>query len=382
MRCRVALLFLAYALLFDAPTAIAQEELFKLDPVGQLRNKYPALDQILRLPTTDDAGVGTLSVDLTKSDSIVTFKYGTSSTRFKPTSWRKTGAGFSWSAVGADSGWEAACLLLSGATTRGVIYTRAGVFSIEPVGDDMHAVVRFNPRKLPDEGPPVQRTTRASVSSDAPGRRASPVQVQVLVAFAKDAARAHATAAARRAWLDDVINVTNCSYAISGVDVELVASPSSPYLVDYRETGFTTDLNLLMGKNDGVMEDIHTVRENDKADLVVLITNKRNALCGRAATTEATKRSAFAFVRLDCAKEKLTFAHEIGHLQGASHQDETGKYDYGHGFCKDGRGTVMSAGCGVRHPIWSHPPNLGSEAREDNVRVLNYTAETIGGLLN
>lgn len=382
MRCRVALLFLAHALFFGPPLAVAQDDLFKLNPGGQLRNKYPALDRLLRLPTTIDAGVGVLTVDLAKAAGIVTFKYGSSTTRFKPVSWRQTRDAFSWSATGVDSGWEAACLLVSGTSTRGVIFTKEGVFSIEPVGDDMHAVVRFNPRKLPDETAPVQRTTRATMSSAVPARRASRVQVQVLVAFAKDAAQVHATSAARRAWVDDVVNVTNCSYAISGVDVELVTSPSSPYLVDYRETGFTTDLNLLMGKNDGVMEDIHTVREADNADLVVLIIDRRNAFCGRAATTLARKESAFAIVRLDCAKEKLTFAHEIGHLQGASHQDELGKYPFGHGFCKDGRGTVMSAGCGPRHLVWSHPPVLGSAEREDNVRVLNTTAEMIGGLLN
>lgn len=383
MRFWVAKLF--FALMFScylSPIAIAQDDLFKVGPVGELAKKNPALRQILRLPTTINAGVGTLSVDLAKAADIVTFKYGTTSTRLKTTSWRQVGDAFSWSAVGADSAWEAGCLLVSGTSTRGAIYTKDGVFSIDPIGDNMHAVVRFDPSKLPSDRPPTHRGETAPAAFLAvPARRAAPVSVQVLVAFANGAAQVHSTPAARQAWVDDVINITNCSYVNSGIDVELVRSASSPYLVDYQESGFTTDLNLLMGKNDGIMEDIHSVRIADKADLVVLVIGRGSALCGRAATTLATREQAFAIVRLDCAKGKLTFAHEIGHLQGASHQDEPGKYPFGHGFCKAGRGTVMSAGCGLRHPIWSYPPDFGSEKRENNVRVLNTTADIIEGLL-
>ena len=191
----------------------------------------------------------------------------------------------------------------------------------------------------------------------------------------------HASPAERRAWLDDVLNVTNCSYINSGVEIELVRSNSSPLLVNYQEFGFTTDLNLLMGENDGEMDDIHAVRISDKADLVVLIVGKSYGFCGRAAATLASKEQAFAIVRFDCAKERLTFAHEVGHLQGASHQDEEGEFTYGHGFCVDGRGTVMSSGCGRRYPQWSRPPNFGSAERENNMRVLNQTAEMMRDLM-
>jgi hypothetical protein len=364
-----------------SPFASAQDELFKIGPIAGMEEKYPALREVLRLPTTINVGVGTLGVELAKAADVVTFKVGTRSTRLKTKSWRQVGNEFSWSAVGVDSPWETGCLLVAGATTRGAIYTKDGVFSIDPIGENMHAVVRFDPRKLPGDRSPSHRGTTTSEISPVPARRAAPVSINVLVAFAKSAAQTHLTPAARQAWVDDVINITNCSYVNSDIDIELVRSASSPYLVDYQESGFTTDLNLLMGKNDGIMEDIHSVRLADKADLVVLIIGRGSAFCGRAATTLATREQAFAIVRLDCAKGKLSFAHEIGHLQGASHQNEPGKYPFGHGFCQGGRGTVMSAGCGLRYPIWSHPPDLGSTNHANNVRVLNTTADMMGSLI-
>jgi len=77
----------------------------------------------------------------------------------------------------------------------------------------------------------------------------------------------------------------------------------------------------------------------------------------------------------------LTFAHEIGHLQGASHQDEEGVLPYSHARCQDGNGTVMSSPCEHRFPQWSRPPHWGSAETQHNARVLNETASMISSFL-
>lgn len=364
------------------------DRLFEKVEIGNLRQRSAPLQRIFQLPTTRSAEVMKVGVDLAKTEGVVTFEYGAVSAKLKRAAWRQTGDGaFSWSGTGVDSEWESGCLLVTANSVRGSIYTRQGSFSVEPIGDGLHVIASIDASKLPGDhvtvasAPLVPPDAGRALQLKAPDPGAERAAIDVLVAFAKGAAQAHASAADRQAWLDDVFNVTNCSYLNSGVNIELRRSPSSPYLVDYEESGFTTDLSFLMTPDDGKMDDIHAVRASDKADIVVLIVGHAQGFCGRAATTLASKETAFAMVRLDCAKDKLTFAHEIGHLQGASHQDETGLFAYSHGRCEEGNGTVMSSRCEHRFPQWSRPPSWGSAETQHNARVLNETAPMISGFL-
>jgi len=205
-----------------------------------------------------------------------------------------------------------------------------------------------------------------------------------LVVLAKGAAALFPGPVEQLNYVDRAIDATNHSYLNSGVAIELRRSSSSPYLVDYVETGFTTDLVRLMVTDDSFMNDVHTVRASDKADVVVLIVASANGFCGRAAATMASRDTAFAMVSAHCAPEKLAFAHEIGHLQGASHDDEPGFFPFGHGYCNaSAEGTVMASRltCPNRRPQWSRPPIWGSASFEHNARVLNQTASDVAAFL-
>jgi len=153
---------------------------------------------------------------------------------------------------------------------------------------------------------------------------------------------------------------------------------------NYTETGsYLTDLLRAIDKSDGYMDDLHTVRANTNANIVVLLLNARE-LCGRA-YLKANAERAFATVGNICATGTLSFVHEIGHLLGAMHnpeRQETNPYfDYGYGYIVPGKWrTIMAGECssGGKCPrvnYWSSP-NIFYQGRatgdslHDNARVL------------
>ncbi|MCM3603892.1 M12 family metallo-peptidase [Cupriavidus pauculus] len=158
---------------------------------------------------------------------------------------------------------------------------------------------------------------------------------------------------------------------------------------NYTETGsYSTELSRARVKGDGYMDDLHTVRANTSANIVVVLLNSRE-YCGMA-YVKANAASAFATVGRNCATGVLTFAHEIGHLLGATHNNEIStnpNFPYGYGTIVPGKWrTVMayectSGGSCPRINFWSSP-NVFYQGRatgdslHDNARVLNERRET------
>ncbi len=84
----------------------------------------------------------------------------------------------------------------------------------------------------------------------------------------------------------------------------------------------STDLSRLRATNDGYMDELHSLRDSYGADLVSLIENEP-AYCGYAyrmtSLSTSFASSAFSVVHHSCATGYYSFAHEIGHNQGAHH---------------------------------------------------------------
>ncbi|MFP3458052.1 hypothetical protein R0J89_17560, partial [Psychrobacter sp. SIMBA_152] len=71
--------------------------------------------------------------------------------------------------------------------------------------------------------------------------------------------------------------------------------------INYTEAAnSSTDLNRLAAKNDGYMDEAHTLRDQFGADVVILV-NDVNGYCGQAKTIGANAQSAFAMVDYNCA---------------------------------------------------------------------------------
>lgn len=82
--------------------------------------------------------------------------------------------------------------------------------------------------------------------------------------------------------------------------------------------------NMTISSSKGV--NLHTIRENKKADVVVLFFSGKGlgylaGICGRADDIPSDGAdNAFAVVEHDCIRKgKFSFTHEVGHLLGAAH---------------------------------------------------------------
>jgi hypothetical protein len=188
------------------------------------------------------------------------------------------------------------------------------------------------------------------------------------------------------------ITESNQGYSNSGVQITLQLT--GLYTTSYTESGsFSTDLSRFRGTTDGYMDSIHSLRNQNTADVAMIVLNNSSS-CGLASAIGATASTAFASVARTCTTGYYSFAHEIGHLQSARHDpaaDPTNTpYAYGHGYRSPTAAwrTVMAYNCSPSCPrinYWSSPLRtyggqvMGTTTRSDNARVLNNTRGTMAG---
>lgn len=170
-------------------------------------------------------------------------------------------------------------------------------------------------------------------------------------------------------------------------------------LADYRTTGFPDgrmgdDLGRLQSLGDGQLDEVHALRDAARADVVVMLTDGKDA-CG-VGYINAPASHAFAVVGWRCATGNYSFAHEVGHVLGANHDRANASgspYPYGHGYQFSlGSGerfrTIMSYDCPggcTRINSWSNPDityggaRTGDAATADNQRVLVQRKHVVAG---
>jgi hypothetical protein len=394
MRAKIAIQFLLVSLLGSviatAASAQAQKLFERVTGVALTADQQRAVDRLRAMPTTANVEIVKIDARVLRTADIIDVSVDPAFRgALRTTAKRDKGEdSFTWMATSQGSDDTSAVFTVTKGVVGGSIFA-VKPYSIEPIGDGLNAFVTSSPftdtdpnKFTPDH--PAEGGKRSNQPTRPPSIVANTVVIDVLVVLPKHAAALFPSASERMNWVQRAIDVTNLSYLNSGVAIELRLSSSSPYLADYKETGTTTDLQRLILTDDLDLNDVHSVRAHDKADVVVLIVDKADGFCGRAATTMASKDEAFVMVSAHCPIETLAFAHEIGHLQGASHDDEVGFFPHGHGHCKtSGDGTVMSSRqtCPNRKPQWSRPPLWGTPNKANNVRVLNETASDIAGFL-
>jgi hypothetical protein len=164
---------------------------------------------------------------------------------------------------------------------------------------------------------------------------------------------------------------------------------------NYTESGdISQDLGRLRATDDNYMDELHVLRDRHGADLVTLLSNV-SGYCGLAyrmsSLSAGFASSAFSVVRHSCATGYYSFAHELGHNQGAHHDPDNASesiYDYAYGYqdpLKKFR-TVMAIKCSGGCPRVDHfsNPNVlyngsptGDATYSDNARTLNKTAATV-----
>lgn len=293
-----------------------------------------------------------------------------------------------------------AVLVVDGTDVVGTVRIDDRLFSVRPLGGGLHAVLRLDESALPEEHPPGFDDL-VEGSDDLSGAAADGAvetqwhcnEVDVIVAYtdAAQAASGNAAALAQAA-----VDLTNESLANSAINPRLRLVHA--YRTGLDESGdIWVDRDRFADPDDGFADEVHALRQAYGADLAVLLTGNQPGYCGVVYGLPASASTAFAVVAENCAVDKHTFAHEVGHLFGAAHNPEndggSAPFAYGHGYyyMPARWRTVMSyQRCGWYTPCYQVPffsnPHvnyggvpMGTTSTHDNARVLNQRACTVAG---
>ena len=217
-------------------------------------------------------------------------------------------------------------LVVNGEIVAGTVRTLNATYRIGAAGDRVHAIRQIDPSTLPPGGeplipppvdvdPPVADPPIAAVDDGS--------VIDLAVFYTPAARRAEGGTAAIEALIDLMIAETNSAYVYSGViqRVKLVARAVVAYTEASTSRG---DLDALYMR-DGVMDEVHAIRDRVGADLVHLIVDRDRGgdfdYCGFAwiQTTVSTSFERLGFGITDYRCGGRIFAHELGHNMGLHH---------------------------------------------------------------
>lgn len=332
----------------------------------------------------------------------------------------------SWMGTFADHERSSCNLVLNGTMVSANFRFGGDLYSIWPLGEDLHVLThedgsKFEDhneseyRKLPEydmkngvqerhfDGGKTERYAPSFEGSHESYNRggAGDCKIRLLVAYTDDVDAANADP---RGQIQLAIDNYNASSSNSEVNYEV--EPARIVEVSYAESGvFSTDRNRFRNTADGHMDAIHDLRalyDADYCQLVVQNVNEGEG-CGLAYGIGVTYADAFCASAYGCIAGNLTFAHEFAHLHGCRHDtyvDNTSTpYSYGHGYVNipDNWRTVMayndacedaSTSC-TRIQYWSTPDvnvpaNWGGDVAGTsnlnyNEAVLDNTEVTVAG---
>lgn len=226
--------------------------------------------------------------------------------------------GYAWIGHLQSQSLSQVIFVVSEGQTSASIIMPGGNYQIRPAGGDLHVVRQINGQAFVEDGPDY-------IKKASPAQNPSPNQVQaddgsvieVMVLYTSEASNAAGGAAAMQNLINLAVQQANNSYANSRVNFRLHLAHS--YEVNYIETGsLGTALNRLENSSDGFMDEIHSLRDQYRADLVSLWV-ERSGACGLGNIFSGDPTSGFTTVVRSCAVDNFSFAHEIGHNLGAYH---------------------------------------------------------------
>ena len=297
--------------------------------------------------------------------------------------------------IGNNQNGDTVTLVQSPMGVTGTIRSDNTLFKIAPTQNGEHTITEIDEKHIPNEHHeefsesvqthPTALNFNSVIETDfTANATAATSDIKLLVVYTS-AAKSKVTDI--NSLIDLAITETNTGYSNSGVNATVSLAHKAQ--VTYTEaSNSSTDLTRLAATNDGYMDEVHTLRDQYAADVVVLV-NDVNGYCGQADAIGANASSAFVIVDYDCATGYYSFGHEIGHLQGARHNPEndptTTPYAFGHGY-QDPQSrwrTVMAYNCTsgcTRINYWSNPNKtyngdvMGTTTKSDNARALNLTS--------
>jgi len=327
------------------------------------------------------------------------------------TSATRTEKGVIWKGTVADTGETAMLQWWKDGRLCGLFGYRGHIYTVMNMGGDLHALLEFDPEKMPadhpktvsadipDSGAPQPPRAQLGVAPALPKvEPLSPDQLKALEAknIVIDVMMLYTKRAASHFMLkpEDVleiafeqINDTFRNSGIPSVSVRLVYSQP----VDYDERGSEEFVDLYrMVDGDGPFNDVRRLRNEKHADIVGLLVDDPSG-CGLSTRVAPDAEEAYFVVHYSCAAITVSIAHEIGHILGVRHDRMTDPsntpFPYGHGYVNGTKWRdIMSYahscdGC-LRIPYWSNPRVIYNgeptgTLTEDNARVILEQAERV-----
>jgi peptidyl-Asp metalloendopeptidase len=303
--------------------------------------------------------------------------------------------------AGSEDG--AAVVTVIGGNVHGALWKGATRYGIEPLGGGRHLVFEDG-RTFPGEDGPATHDDHDAGAPPAaapagPSTQATAV-IDIMVAFDEQAQAMFGSVAATEAEIVEMVNVSNMAYANSQIDQQLVLTNILDLNYTRNAGDGTTDdqayLSKIRSKTDGVVDNLHTARDANIADLTAVITDA-TSVCGIAylpTSGNPAELDAYSLSDGGCAVGNLTFPHEVGHNMCAHHDQPNvgssnacGSDAYAHFSVADNLRTVMAYanatnGCTscTRIPYFSNPNvtvsgwTTGALGSRDNSRVMGARA--------
>jgi len=284
-----------------------------------------------------------------------------------------------------DGGHEDVTLSVSGTAMSGLIYAPGAVYEIQPREGGRHVLAKLDQHLFPecagevghDEPPALAPDGGPIVPAD------SEAQIDVLVVYTAAARAAAGGTSGMLATIQSAVAAANTSYLNSRIATRLRLVHAAEVAYNEASATFSTHLQWV-NTNAGVA----ALRNTYGADLVDMIVEDGES-CGIGYLLGGS----FSVTPVSCAVGNLSFAHELGHNMGCTHnpEDTSGggafPYSYGHWNASGGFRTVMSyatpcPGC-VRLQFFSNPSvsylgfPTGVANQRDNARTINATDQQV-----
>lgn len=298
-------------------------------------------------------------------------------------------------------------LTVTGRTMSGTVRIGDDLYEINLGANELHEIIKVDPSKNPEHHNDgiavddiiVEMGDLDETASSEPavvGNTTAGTMIDIMVVYTPKARTNAGGKSGIESRILNAIASANQSYLNSKVDMHLNLVHMAE--INYSETGdMLNSLTDVTGTSDGKMDEVHKWRNDYGADQVALITAESN-YCGIAYVmtnpTSSFAPYAFSVIHDDSRYACLsnhTFAHELGHNQGSTHDlangNPGGAYDYSYGYrlCQTGGFlTVMSYACSgatrVGHfsnPNVTYNGEYTGTPTEDNARSMNNTKDIV-----
>jgi hypothetical protein len=220
-----------------------------------------------------------------------------------------------------------------------------------------------------------------------------PTTIDLMIVYTPAALNSTGSVGDMRDLLAESVNGANQAFLNSHIPVVLNLVHWSQ--INYNESGkFEIDLKRLTGRKDGYMDSVHTLRNQYDADLVSLFESDGNlgGLGWELRDLDDDTNPAFGFTVVLASQASApyyTFAHELGHNLGATHDQEhaqrNGATRFSDGWRFRGKDGVlyhdiMSYDPGETIPYFSNPRikykgvPTGDADSADSARTITLTA--------